>query len=440
MRGVRHPGARHHGGPRQRVRPGLRPHRPLPQLRRSGRAAGRGQRLQRGGRQPVLRLPAGQSDRLGPAVRGRHQQADPHADGVPHPRRQNQHPLPAEGPRPPDLPLRRDHHPVHRFHPGAVQVPGAEEPGHQAAAIPGRDDRQRERTGQRPPARAAPRAGPAAEVRSEERDSQGQPGQVQGARPGEVRRLDPRAGPAAHHGHHLPRRPPVPAGHPRPHPGHAERRRGLRPPAGRAVQPGDVGRGDLRRFDALPEGVPLAAAGGPAGGLPERAVPDAAPRQQRGRVHELPGQRGEVVRQRDRRRRAGPVPRVRRPELDEEHAGRDGGCPGDRRPLRSLPLLHRRPARPQADEVRPQLLRHAGEGAGIAGGEYSGDQGHGRPLQTGGGPEARQGAAGRDGPADPLPHARHRRHPGGEHPQRRRRGPGRGGRRDGAALGRHGPR
>ncbi len=150
----------------------------------------------------------------------------------------------------------------------------------------------------------------------------------------------------------------------------------------RVVQPRNVGRGDVRRVDAIPEGVALAAPVGDAGGRPEHPLPNVAAGQQRRRVHQLPGQRRSKLREGDGRRRPGSVPRVRCPELDEEHADRHGGRPRERRDLRSLPVLHRRPARPEAHEVRPEVLRRAGEGAGIARREYPGDQGYGRACAS----------------------------------------------------------
>ena len=60
-----------------------------------------------------------------------------------------------------------------------------------------------------------------------------------------------------------------------------------------------------------------------------------------------------------------------------------------------------------------------GEGAGAARRQPHRHQGHGRPLQALRGREAGQGAPRGGRPADPLPHPRHRRRPGGQRPEGR---------------------
>ena len=50
--------------------------------------------------------------------------------------------------------------------------------------------------------------------------------------------------------------------------------------------------------------------------------------------------------------------------------------------LRSGHLLHRRHPRSEAAEVRPEVLRRAGQGAGEDGRPHAGHQGHGRPVQA----------------------------------------------------------
>ena len=107
-----------------------------------------------------------------------------------------------------------------------------------------------------------------------------------------------------------------------------------------------------------------------------------------------------------------PVPHLRRAQLAAEHAGRDRGRARDRRALRGGHLLHRRHPRSRTAEVRPEVLRRAGEGAGEAGRAHPGHQGHGRAVQA-----VRRRAAGQDAQAgdrhpDPLPHARHGRRAG----------------------------
>ena len=65
--------------------------------------------------------------------------------------------------------------------------------------------------------------------------------------------------PAAHR-HHLSRRSPIPDGDAHAHLGHGSHRRLHGASSGRVVQPGDVGRGDVRRGDAIPAGRSLDAA------------------------------------------------------------------------------------------------------------------------------------------------------------------------------------
>ena len=72
---------------------------------------------------------------------------------------------------------------------------------------------------------------------------------------------------------------------------------------------------------------------------------------------------------------------------------------------------------PRPAQVRPQVLRHAGQRTGKDGRPYPGHQGHGRAVQTLRGPPARQNAQAGNRHPDPLPHARHGRHSGGVDPQ-----------------------
>ena len=53
---------------------------------------------------------------------------------------------------------------------------------------------------------------------------------------------------------------------------------------------GELGRRHLRRLPPLPARVPVGAPPADARGRAERALPDAAARRQRGRLHQLPGQ------------------------------------------------------------------------------------------------------------------------------------------------------
>ena len=82
---------------------------------------------------------------------------------------------------------------------------------------------------------------------------------------------------------------------------------------------------------------------------------------------------------------------------------------------------------PERAEVRPRLLREAGEGARARRRHILGIKDMAGALQAARGARAGQGAARGDRPADPLPHPRHQRHRRGERARRgrRRRGCGR---------------
>ena len=118
------------------------------------------------------------------------------------------------------------------------------------------------------------------------------------ARAREVREVDARADAAADDRHHLPRRAPVADGDAGPHLRHDGAGELRRAPPAQPVQPGDVGRRDLRRDAALPARGPLGEAVPPAPGDSEHLLPDALPRLERRRVHRLPRQRGPRVRAR----------------------------------------------------------------------------------------------------------------------------------------------
>ena len=62
---------------------------------------------------------------------------------------------------------------------------------------------------------------------------------------------------------------------------------------------------------------------------------------------------------------------------------------------------------PARAEIRSQILRRPGQGAGEGRRPHHRRQGHGRPAEAGRGARAVQGAARGDRPADPFPHARH---------------------------------
>ncbi len=180
------------------------------------------------------------------------------------------------------------------------------------------------------------------------------------AGPPEVRAVDAGAAAGAPHRHDVPRRPPVAARHAVPNSRPGGRGAGLRAPRTEPLLGRVLGRGDLRRRHALPQGVPL----GPPGRVPrgdaEPAAADAAALRERGRLHELPRQRRALLRRAGGEERRGPLPRVRLAQLGREHARRDGRGARDRPPLRGGDLLHGQSQRPSPDEVRPQVLRRDG--------------------------------------------------------------------------------
>ena len=97
---LRHPVPHHHRGPAERLRPRLRHHQGLPHRRRRRGPARRRERLHRGPDHPPLRFAAGEGLHLGPDLPGVGAHHAPLPPGVPHPGREDQHPLPGEGGHP----------------------------------------------------------------------------------------------------------------------------------------------------------------------------------------------------------------------------------------------------------------------------------------------------------------------------------------------------
>ena len=332
----------------------------------------------------------------------------------------------------PGLPRRRVHDPLHRRDPRAVLVPPAPRPRHPAPELHRRRDRERQPGGGGPP-RADPRpaAGdpgrPAAGPRA-----RGHPRPPARARARGLRGLDARGAAPADDRHDLPRRPPVAAGDALPHPRPGGPGAVLRPPPVRPPLARVLGRGDVRRRDAVPARGPLGPPGDAARGRPQPAHADAAAGLQRGGLHQLPRQRGPLLRGPGGRGRHRPLPRLRQPQLGREHARRDGRGAGVGDAAGGGHLLHGRHLRPVAGQVRPRLLRPHGEGARGRRRAHPRHQGHGRPLQATGSSHACVSAPGGGRHPDPLPHPRH---------GRGRRGGGAGGGRGGGRRGRrgHGP-
>ena len=141
-------------------------------------------------------------------------------------------------------------------------------------------------------------------------------------RPGGVRA--PAAGAEGRRGHRhdLPRRPPVAARDPGPHPRPALGRRPRRPHHAAAVVARGVGRRDVRRRAALPRRGPVGAAGRAAPGGAEHLPPDAAARAQHGRLHAVPDRGDQRVRRGGRGHRHRRVPHLRRAQRRRADAAR----------------------------------------------------------------------------------------------------------------------
>ena len=333
-------------------------------------------------------------------------------------------PFLAARPRRPRLPPRRRHHVVHRRPPPAADRTLQRRPRHQAARLPRRRHRQ-------PAARrlaGRPRRGSQAAARS----SAGEPPagsrqRLPGARPGRVRPPPARAERRRRHRHHLPRRPPVAAGHPGAHHRPRGRRRPRRPADAAAALGRGLGRGDLRRRAALPRRGPVGAAGAAAQGHPEHLPADAAARPQHGRLHAVPhgGHRGLRARGGGHRHRH--LPHLRRPQRRRaDAAGHRGRARHRHRRRRGRALLHRRPVRPRRAALHARLLPAAWPSASSRPAPTSSRSrtwpGLLRP------PAARRlvdRAARPLRPAGPPAHPRHRgrpaRHPAGRDRRRRRR-------------------
>ncbi len=311
------------GRPAEQFHPRLRPHHRLSVGHRHGHPPGRRHGLFGGRHHALLRFAAGQGHGLGADPRPGDPPHGPRAARVPGARRQHQHRLRHQPAETSDLSGRHLYDQVHRHDGRPVRLQEASGPGDQDPDLSGRHQRERasRNGGPRPAPGPGPRAGPArpqGRPRARHPPAAGDPG-----RPGRGR-LDGRPDPAADHRHHDARRASVAAGDTDAVDRHDPRGAQLcREPAA-AVQRGMLGGRDLRRGLPLPAGMPLAA---PARHPCADAQPDdadAAARVERRGLHQLPRQRGAVLRETGRRNRGRCVPRLRQPELGREHARRDG--------------------------------------------------------------------------------------------------------------------
>ena len=371
----------HDRGPGERVPSRHRHDHRLPHGRRGGRPSRRRDRRHRGGDQRALRLDAGQADLPRADVRDGGRARPSGAGRVPDPGRQHQHPLPAGRPRGRRLHRRERLHRLHRGTSRPAHHPRARRPRHQAAALAGRGDGQ-QAVGSRPdPPRSRGQA-----------TRRGRPDQAvaprlaaaaAGAGAGGVRRGPAGAGPDRGHGHDVPRRAPVAAGHAGPDEGPAAHRPVRRPHDARAAERRVLGRGDVRRGAALPRRGPVGAARRPALQHARRRPADAAARAEHGRLHPLPDQGDDVVRRRGGRRRHRHLPHLRRAERHRSDAPGDRRGPRDRdHGRRGGALLHRRPHQPGRDALHARLLPAPGRADRRRGRARAGDQGHGRPCSA----------------------------------------------------------
>ena len=408
----------HHGGPAEPVHPRLRPDHRIPGRHGLRHPARRRYGLFRRADHAVLRLSAGKGDRLGADPRRDDRPHGPGAQGIPHSGRRHQPALPRGADRAAEIPERRYHHPLHRRDAGVVRLQAAARPGDAPARLPGRRHRQRQPGGGGPAGGGALHGAGAAQPTGRHA-GQRQPATPPGTWPGRLRPLDARPGTPADHRHHLARCPPVAAGDPLPQLRSAAPRTADRPATARAAVARVLGRRHLRCGHAVPGRRSLGAPRRlqPAGA--EHPAADAAARRQRRRLQELPGQRGAAFRCPGGRRGGRPLPNLRFAELDREHAGLHGRGAGGRQALRGGDLLQRRPERPGLHQVRSRLLRRPRQGARGSGRPHSRHQGHGRPLQAGGGGPVGHRAQAGDRHSDPFPHPRHQRHFRGQRAGRR---------------------
>ena len=127
----------HHRGPGQRIPARHRPDHRLPLPGRRGHPPRRRHEPRRRDRR-ALRLDAGQDDVPRPRLLDRGDARPPRVGGVPHPRRVDEHPVPAGGRRRPRLPGGPGHDVVHRRAAAAAHRAHPRRPRHEDPQLPGR--------------------------------------------------------------------------------------------------------------------------------------------------------------------------------------------------------------------------------------------------------------------------------------------------------------
>ena len=262
---LRHPVPGHDRGPGQQLRPRLRPAQPLPLGQRPGHPPRRRHGVRRRGHHAVLRLAAGEGDGPRPALRRRRPADGALPAGVPRPRREDEHPVPDQPRHAPRLPGRRLHDAVPRRDAGAVPACRTrQDRATKLLTLHRRGHRQRPSRSQRCGPRRSRRAQGDPERAGRCRRSAGDAdapalaaGHARQVPASWARRSSP-AGSASRSGCSSPtRRSATPISR--------CWRRGCAPttccasprstpPARRPVLAGDVGRGDVRHGDALPQG------------------------------------------------------------------------------------------------------------------------------------------------------------------------------------------
>jgi hypothetical protein len=170
---------------------------------------------------------------------------------VPRARGEDQYPVPRKRGEPSGFPGGPCDHGMVGADAGTVPLRAAQGPRHQAADVSGRGDRQPESDGGGQTGAAAHRCSAGAAARGGHAAGR-YPAVAGGDGAGEVRRVDAVAEARAADRHHVPRRAPIAAGHARAVVRYAAHRQLRGAPAAQSIQPGDVGRGDVRRGHAVP--------------------------------------------------------------------------------------------------------------------------------------------------------------------------------------------
>ncbi|KAL7550817.1 hypothetical protein ACHAWF_015673 [Thalassiosira exigua] len=317
----------------------------------------------------ALRFALGENHGQGAQPQGRRRQAHTRPPRVPRPRRPDEQVLPPQRAQQSRLPRGRSHHGLHRREPRPHEPPQGE--GSRAEVAPLHRRGHRQRHAQEPGGHGRPSLDRGSHRPRDPPRAQGEEGQPQedlrsrrsrGLRQGRAR--EPRT---ARHRHHVARRPPEPPRHPPPDHRYAQHRRAHERGVAQRLLPRVLGRGHLRRLDAVPERVPVGSVDGAEGGRAGHSLPDAVEGSQRGGVHQLRRQRGLQVLRAGEGGGDGRLPRLRFVELHREHEARDRRGRSGRRDRRGRLLLHWRRVRSQAGAVRLGVLpelRPRARGAG----------------------------------------------------------------------------